>query len=141
MTRPQFTLRSLLVIMLVVAAVVAIIAHRARTQREVVAALLRKGAVVIYHHQESGQWGWEEGEPNAPRWLRQLIGDDYFQTVKDVYLRGRHVSDNDLAALAKLRGLDSVFLLDTSTTAAGLAAFRKHNPYCDIDHCSIPRPP
>lgn len=43
-------------------------------------------------------------EPPAPKWLRALVGDDYFQTVTEVWITDTAISDiSALAALSDLR--------------------------------------
>jgi hypothetical protein len=60
-----------------------VIAHRAREQREAVKAIEAieaieaKGGVVVYD--------WQYASPakiGGPEWLRQLLGDDYFQNAR-----------------------------------------------------------
>lgn len=61
-------------------------ANRARRQRGAVAAIEEHGGRVLY------DWEFVDGErtpgtqPHAPRWLRGLLGDEFFQSVVQVYL-------------------------------------------------------
>ena len=46
--------------------------------------------------------------PPGPAWLRELVGDDYFQRVERITLIGSHATDLAVACLAafpRLRGL------------------------------------
>ena len=78
--RFQFSLRTLLVAMLLLAVWLAVTTNRVRDQRRAVAALMDLGWSV--------QYDWERrstSEPHGPKWLRRIIGDDYFQKVVHVY--------------------------------------------------------
>ncbi|MCH8965041.1 MAG: hypothetical protein IIB58_08785 [Planctomycetes bacterium] len=64
-------------------------------------------------------------ELSGPKWLRGLIGDEYFQNIIEIYLFGHGVSDADLADLARLKGLlhlRTLTLESTGVTDAGLAS-------------------
>jgi len=49
-------------------------------------------------------------QPWAPRWLRNLVGDDFFASVSIVNLSRTRVTDEDLRCLALLPCLRSIYL-------------------------------
>jgi hypothetical protein len=133
--RFQFSLRALLVIMVVVSAWMAILSSRARTQRDIVDMILKKGGGVHYRHQEFiARRGWNDAEPIAPRWLRHALGDDYFQTVSLVALRGFKFSDKELEVISNLKGVRVLTVNEEcyDITAAGLRGLQTRLPSCEI---------
>jgi len=77
----QFSLRTLLVLLTVLCVWLGVTVNRARKQREAVAAIEALGGYVRYEYQYgSGQ------EPPGPKWLRELIGEEYFVSVVYVVL-------------------------------------------------------
>jgi len=58
--------------------------------------------------------------PEAPQWLRDLVGTDGFDAVKVVNLNGRKISDHDLFHLRNLPALRELSISDTSIGDAGL---------------------
>ena len=66
----------------------------------------------------------EYSSPQASRWLRRLIGKDYFQTVEWVYLSRTQIGDAGLVHLEVLTGLEGVNLSGTQVSDAGLAHLR-----------------
>ncbi|MGD9720794.1 MAG: leucine-rich repeat domain-containing protein [Pirellulales bacterium] len=142
----RFSLRTLLVLLTVVAVWLGFAADRAHRQRRIVAELRETRSVVEYD--------WQQRDPSkpkpprgtireapGPRWLRKLVGDEYFQHVVTVmvseYRPGArflshiddlpeltnlqvvhaHTNDDDLRAIGRLRKLQ--FLLVTSLDRGG----------------------
>jgi len=90
----QFSLRTLFVLVTVLCVWLAVTANRARNQREAVAAIEELGGSVRYEYQNSfGQ------EPPGPKWLRELVGEEYFVSVVDVFLHNTKVTDNGVKKL------------------------------------------
>jgi hypothetical protein len=121
----RFSLRSLLILITVLSIWLGVKVNQARRQKEAVAALRELGALVRYEHQKL------DSKPNAydtekdlsvPGWLRDLAGDDFFQTVVHVHFL-RPVTDEDLIHLAALPRIERLVLTDNQkdVTDAGLA--------------------
>jgi hypothetical protein len=80
--RWQYSLRALFAMVFVVALLCSWLGVRmqaARRQREALAALADYGTIVKYDYQEQG-----EDEPPGPEWLRRLLGEDFFASVRSV---------------------------------------------------------
>ena len=101
----RFSLRTLLLLMALLAALVAVPVNRATNQRKAVERVLAAGGQVVYDFEEIG-----DDEPRAPKWLRRLLGNEYFQTVHGVYYRDCAVADADLEPLVKLHRLQTLFI-------------------------------
>ena len=94
--RLRFSLRAMILVILVIGIWLGWQVNRAREQREAVAAVRRYGGEVHYEHEffdgklKSGRTDW------APRWLRQLVGDEFFRQVRQVRLvnEGRTAGDS-----------------------------------------------
>ena len=61
-------------------------------------------------------------EPSGPRWLRQLIGNEYFQYITEVDIRGDRwgrapleISDEQLRLICSLKDLQHLVLVNTDT--------------------------
>ena len=86
----QFSLRGFLVVLTAFAVWLGFKVERVRNQREAVKAIEALGQSVRYDwHPPFSQWGSRyppptNDHPNGPKWLRALIGDDYFQDVEGV---------------------------------------------------------
>ena len=64
---------------------------RARQQQAAIGAIEDVGGTVMYRFERLG-----EPEPPGPRWMRKLIGDEYFVTVVDVAFWNPNTTDEDL---------------------------------------------
>ncbi|MCX7424590.1 MAG: hypothetical protein NTW96_03015 [Planctomycetia bacterium] len=106
--RFRYTIRSLLVLTAIIALWLGHVTNRARRQREAVAALVEVGAEVRYDWQSFQNR--DEG-PSGPRWLRELIGDEYFQDVVSVRYHGVPETVSDVES-AGTRPPDDPFALD-----------------------------
>ena len=107
----QYSLRTFFVLLTVFCVWLGWMSYEAREQRKAVQWVQEIGGTVFYDYEYYYQRGGDDlvdhYEPTAPRWLRDILGDDYFQKVSGVYFADTQVSD--LTPLAKL----------TSTTALG----------------------
>lgn len=59
-------------------------------------------------------------EPPAPRWLRDIVGDELFQTVDIVDISRPNVGDSDLDLLQNVSTLTTLILNDSQVTDAAI---------------------
>jgi len=135
----QFSLRTLFVVVTVFCVWMGITAKRARDQRQTVEAIREMGGLVFYEHQLPDGVYTLNGptsiippfvrldstfltlsDPPGPKWLRRIVGDEYFFTVAQVYLYGPHFTDAGLVAIGRLTDVQLVSLNSTQITDAGL---------------------
>ncbi len=131
--RIRLTLGGMMLLILCLAVVLGWRVNKARLQREAVAAVKRHGGWVHYAHEMVNGVLTPGRQPKGPRWLRRLIGDEYFQeleTVSFVFDESTGTMhhnddvrplDDVLALLSSQHGLKDLFLKGTQTTDAGLA--------------------
>src|SRR5438270_12939655 len=81
--RLRLSVRALMGLVLITGGVLGWVIHRARVQREAVAAIRRADGSVIYYHQSRSR---SSGMPWWPRWAAEILGIDYFDNVKSVFL-------------------------------------------------------
>jgi hypothetical protein len=130
--RLRISLRTTMLVIVVVAIWLSWNVNRAREQHEAVAAVQNHGGWVHYDYEfvngklTSGQNPW------APRWLRRLLGDEFFRHVSQVSLvydqsTGKRFDnanvlpcDDVLARICRLPGLKSLLLKETQATDEGL---------------------
>jgi hypothetical protein len=121
----QYRLRTLLIIMTVFAAWMAWVSHRAQQQKIAVQMIRTLGGDIIYDYQKRKDKNIGDIDPEAlppgSVWLRNFIGEDYFQSVVQVSLTKTSVTDDDLAVLEKLPDLEILDLTETKITSKGLA--------------------
>jgi hypothetical protein len=133
-TRPwsRITIRVMMLLVLIVALLLGRQVNKAREQREAVAAVQNYGGWVHYDYEfVSGKIAPGRG-PLAPRWLRSLLGDEYFQNVRQVSLvyddsAGKRLDNTSLRAcddllkqISTLPGLTGLMLIETQATDDGL---------------------
>ncbi len=118
----QFSLRTLLLLVVPLAALCGWFASKmnaVRRERRAVAAIRAMGGHVTY------DWKYSHTEPPGPKWIRYLLGDDFFAGVARVgYPRAS--PDETLQHLDDLRGLRWLDLLATNVTDAGVERLAKH---------------
>jgi Leucine Rich repeat len=122
----QFTLRSLLALVLVVAIAsnwLAVEVKQSRQQHEAVEAILKDGGRVVYDYQLALR-AKVPAEPPGPAWLRESIGEDFFEDVDIVSLSYSRVTDIGLMKLEGLRLIKSLNLRATGVTDSGLECLR-----------------
>jgi hypothetical protein len=122
--RFQFSVRSLLVLTLAVAlpsSWLGIELQRAKRQWEAVAEIKKVDGVAFYDWQfnEIGNHRSNAKLP-VPKWLRSLLGDDVFQSVRSVNLPCTKFTDAGLEHLKGLNQLQELHLEGSQTTDAGL---------------------
>lgn len=64
-------------------------------------------------------------EPSGPAWIRKRLGDEYFQRIIEVRLRGNLVNDESLAAVGALPYVKSYIVGSSQLTDDGMAYFGK----------------
>ena len=96
--------------------------NRANDQRRAVAAIRRAGGGISYDYQFSVSKAYRNpnARPWAPAWLRNWLGDEFFQEVTSVQFLNRPLTDHDLAPLARLDCLEEVAISGAPITDAGL---------------------
>ena len=87
-----FRLRTLFVLTTILVVWFGVVVNRAYEQREAVRAMKALGAMVFYDWQLGRPRGIKnflprprQAEPPGPKWLRRVIGDEFFQDVDVVY--------------------------------------------------------
>ncbi len=129
--RFQFSLRSLMVLMTVVAIVCswfAVKMQQARRQREAVAAVAKGGGFAGYDS-PSGPSLSPPAQPEPP-WLRDLLGVNFLSDVE--FVAWTQVTDAGLVHLKGLTSLETLWLIGTQVTDAGVQDLQKALPNCQI---------
>ena len=136
--------------------------QKARKQRAAVDAIAKLGGCVWYDYRINEDFFCVcEGEPTAPTWLRNVLGEDFFCEVKCVmchmdfddnnamhlqeltnlerlYLADTDVTDNGLAHLEKMARLEVLWLAGTQVTDAGVKRLQQALPKCEMRRSSPP---
>jgi hypothetical protein len=112
--------------------------NKARRQREAVAAIKKYGGWVHYDWEEMVNGKPAKGtQPPAPKWLRKLLGDEYFQEIAHVSLvyddstgvrfdiKNVSHADNVLSRLRGMTKLKTLLLEKTQATDQGLKHLRQ----------------
>lgn len=113
----QYTLRTLLLVTLLCSLLLswfAVIRQRAKRQHDAVDVITRLHGLVSYDCDGLGSPN--HRDPPYPKWLRDLLGDDFFMTVIDVSLGNSDVTEADLLFLESFPG---VTYLDLNNTQVG----------------------
>jgi internalin A len=116
----RFSLRGLIVVVLVIGVGLGWVVREAHIQRDAVAAIRRAGCSVMYN------WEWSDGKlipggkPQAPSWLVDLVGVDYFGHVTVVGC-SFSASDATLADIGRLTRLQLLYANSPYLGDAGLA--------------------
>lgn len=126
-----FSLRALFILVTASAVWLGIVVHRAHEQREAVKAIQALGGGVRYDWEYLGT-----GEPHGPAWLRQLIGDEFFQEVELVTFDSWPPGDRTdilraIPYLRRLHRLNSV-VVPASTSKKTLEQLKAALPNCDV---------
>ena len=124
----RFSLRTMMLLVAVVAVPLAGKFNRVRNQRAVVAEVADLNGQVIYDY----QLGFKEParqtvEPPGPRWLRELLGDDFFATVARIDIEDVPVTGATLALIATLPDLQQLGLTSNQINVTGLRHLAKLN--------------
>ena len=153
----RFSLRSLLLVITLLSLWLATQANRAKRQKLAVSVVQELGGEVQYDYQLSR---FEKArrtvkglrppsvieEPSGPKWLRQLVGNEYFQRVvgvdfrysadisgpvmehitsltdlEELFLTNTNITDSDLRDIGKLSNLRLLVIRDNQITDAGIS--------------------
>lgn len=97
--------------------------NRANSQRRAVGEFEKLGLQVHYDYQQTPNGYFPSAEQNGPKWLRELAGDDYFQTVFWLSSTGNsdRVPDDHFAYVASFPDIRVLQLRNTDVTDTGLA--------------------
>jgi hypothetical protein len=130
--RARVSIRATMLIVLAIAIVLGWQVNTAREQQRVVRAIQKYGGWVHYEHEFVNGKLTPGRSPWAPRWLRRMLGDEFFQTVRQVSLvyddstgsrfdnGNTRPCDDLLREVAELPGVKSIQLKETQTTDEGL---------------------
>ena len=86
-----------------------------RTQRAAIAAIEAAGGAIGFDYQAqpvaAGAKGWPRfrTEPAAPRWLRRVLGDELFRSVRSVFF-AKEIGPEALAAVGRCDLLENLYL-------------------------------
>ena len=121
----QFSLRALLLLMTVFGIWFGIRMDRARRQERAVAVLRERGD--IFYESQFNHWSLKsltkKTKPWRPKWLRSIVGDDFFDRVYAAYLF-RSPSDEDLKYLRDLPDIETLIISSLQVTGKGIEHLR-----------------
>ncbi len=109
--RLSLSLRMLLLLILVVALGLGWRVDRARRQRHAIAQVEKYNGYVRFDYEYAGGKEIPNAKPKGPKWLRGILGDDYFREVNRVFYVDQPLSDATLAPLADLSEIEELRFL------------------------------
>lgn len=121
----QFSLGSMLLLMTVFGVWFGIRMDQARRQERAVAALRERGDVSydsVFVNMCNPK-PFMKTAPYGPKWLRAIVGDDFLDRVRAVFLY-ESSTDSDLEHLKDLPDVESVIISSPQVTDAGIAQLR-----------------
>jgi hypothetical protein len=146
----RFSLRTFLLFVAIASVWLGWVVNGARKQRAAVEAIQSAGGTILFDNHESGPRTWSTGgTPRGPRWLRDLLGSEYFDTpvyiglfnalpskewiaafnrlpsIKTLLLSGKHVDDETLNELAGSTALVELHLSGSAISDDGLMQLAK----------------
>ncbi len=119
----QYSLRSLLIVMTVFAIWFGPHMDRARKQKRAVEVFREIGGEVRYENHFQHQANvtrFDKGKPSTPKWLGKIVGVDFFDSVRTVYLYDK-VRDEHLAHLKSVPEVESLMAGGPNVTDSGVA--------------------
>ena len=128
----RMSLRTTMVLILILAVFLGWRVNKARQQARAVAAVKSHGGWVHFDYEFVGGKLTKGREPWAPRWLREILGDEFFREIEYVSLvyddsTGKRYDnenfsscDDLLALLVRQPGIKKLFLHGTQATDTGL---------------------
>ena len=125
--RPRFrnSIRAMMLVILIFAAWLGWRVDKARTQGRAVAAGQRWGGSLYfdYDFNSQGRFAPNARPPRGPRWLRDLLGPEYFRTLQTIWIRNQ-APDSELGFLDGLTELRTLHLSGTGVTDSRLSCLR-----------------
>jgi internalin A len=126
--RVRLSVRAMMALILILGAGLGWVVHRANVQRDAVAAITTprrntRGRVYYDWQFSAGKFA-VAARPRGPKWLRDALGPDMFDTVVIVTIEGENVDDEFLENVGKLHGVEKVDLVGHAApdlTPAGMA--------------------
>ena len=121
----QFSVRSVLIAMTLFGVWFGLRMDRARRQQKAVVVLRERGNVLYESHFQGPGLSARFGKPApwGPKWLRAIVGDDFFDRVRAVRLT-ESPNDDDLAYLRDLPDVESLIISSTHVTGKGIEQVR-----------------
>lgn len=120
----QFSLRSLLILVTLFAFACSwftVKMQQAKRQRETIEAIRKLGGLVIYGYTFDDAAPMVMTTRDAPAWLRQLLGKDFFDTASQVELRECKDADAALTLVKELPHVRNLQAFYTQVSDAGLS--------------------
>jgi Leucine Rich repeat len=131
--RLRVSVRTLMILVLILGGGLAWIVHRAHVQRDAVAAVQRARGRVWYDWQLENNGSYDpNGKAWSPSWLVDLLGIDYFDSVRRVFLLGCG-SDGELVSIGNLARIEVLLLDNSSVTDAGLVYLGRLSTLGDLN--------
>src|SRR5688500_17503999 len=93
MKKPRISLRVALILIAVLCVWLGKISIDARRQKEAVEWVKKNGGIVKYDWEPRNLQRIVHVTRPGPKWLRELVGDHFFQSVEEVVLSGCGISD------------------------------------------------
>jgi Leucine Rich repeat len=116
----SFSLRSLLIVVTILCVGLGWKMHQVRNLRRAVAEVHRLGGDVNFRYELDRA---PPVEPPGPKWLRRILGDDFFVEVNQIQIYTDQANDESLAIIASLPHIDSLIVRSNGITDKGLASF------------------
>ncbi len=145
MKRPRLTLGAMMIVVLGIGGVLGWVVHRAHVQRDAVAAITTSRrntrGHVSYDWQFVGSKYDKDARPRGPKWLRDALGPDVFDTVVSVDIESDNVDDELLGNVGKLHGVERVNIRGHAApdvTPAGMAQLRTLSRLKDLSVRGFP---
>jgi hypothetical protein len=121
--RLKLSLRLAMVSVIVIAVGLAWFAHAVREQRWAKDLILRHNGLFFYEYEPQTVSRYTR-RTWVPAWLRGMIGEDYFHDVTWVRIEGPQFGDSELRRLGVLDRIETLGLVETAITDAGLRHLR-----------------
>lgn len=137
----QFSLCGLAVLLALLAVGLSIVVNRAHEKRKAVSGIVSCGGAVHYDCQSGAASAGDDGvveiafgsgEPDALKWLRRLLGDDYFQSLDAVA-----ILQPDVRVLSSLPYLKRLRSLKTFYIGAAGADETRRRLRAELPHCNV----
>ena len=138
--RPRLNTRAMMALVVLVAMPLGWLVNGAREQREAVAAIGQAGGGITYDWQAASRV-FEPVSPRGPRWVRNVLGPDYFDDVVHVSFQPSRIDDVGFAKLSshlrRLPRLASIYLDWSKITGASFAHLGDLHSLEDLWICGI----